>query len=283
MDIWALKIFKAVAEEGSVSKAAEKLNRVQSNVTARIKQLEEDLDVQLFYRKSRGMVLTAGGEILIPYANRAVRLMRDAARAVRNEDGVSGPLSIGTMETTAAVRLPEFLSDFHRCYPDVKLHVSTGTTEELAKKVLDYAIEGAFVAGTIDHEDIEQHTAFEEKLVIITDPNLNSIAKLTHPTLLVFRKGCSYRAVLESWARENGIIPGAVMELGTLEGILGFVAAGMGVTLFPISVVEKLQRKKSIRTHPIPEKFGKVSTVFIRRKNGLLTQAARALINSLAA
>jgi len=283
MDIWTLKIFKTVAEEGSVSKAAEKLHCVQSNVTARIKQLEAELEVPLFYRKSRGMVLTTSGEILIPYADGAVRLLRDAARAVRNEDGVSGPLSIGTMESTAAVRMPNFLSDFHRRYPDVRVHVSTGTTEELAKKVLNYTIEGAFVAGTIDHEDIEQHTAFKERLVVITEPKVKSLTKLDHPTFLVFRRGCSYRAVLESWARGNGIIPGAIMELGTLEGILGFVASGMGVTLFPISVVEKLQRKKSVRTHTISEEYGQTPTIFIRRKNSLLTNAMQALINSLAA
>jgi len=283
MDIRGLKIFKTVAEEGSVSKAAEKLNCVQSNVTARIKQLEAELEVPLFYRKSRGMLLTTSGEILIPYAEGAVRLLRDATRAVRNEEGVSGPLSIGTMESTAAVRLPDFLADFYRRYPEVKLHVSTGTTEELAKKVLNYTIEGAFVAGNIEHEDIEQHLAFEERLVVITEPKVKSLTTLEHPTFLVFRRGCSYRAVLESWARENGIIPGAIMELGTLEGILGFVASGMGVTLFPISVVEKLQRKKSVRTHDISKEYGQTSTIFIRRKNSLLTKAVQALINSLAA
>jgi DNA-binding transcriptional LysR family regulator len=85
---------------------------------------------------------------------------------------------------------------------------------------------------------------------------------------------------MESWARENGIIPGAIMEIGTLEGILGFVASGMGLTLFPISVVEKLKRKKSVRTHVISEEYGQVSTVFIRRKNSLLTKAVQALIDS---
>lgn len=283
MDIWALKIFKTVAEEGSVSKAAEKLNCVQSNITARLKQLEAELEVPLFYRKSRGMVLTSSGQILVPYADGAVRLLKDAARAVRNEDGVAGPISIGTMESTAAVRLPDFLSRFHRRYPDVKLYVSTGTTEELAKKVLNYTIEGAFVAGSIEHEDIEQHLAFKEKLVVITEPKVKSLAKLDHPTFLVFRRGCSYRSVLESWARENGIIPSAIMELGTLEGILGFVASGMGVTLFPVSVVEKLQRKKSVRTHTISEEYGQAPTIFIRRKNSLHTNAMQALINSLAA
>ena len=73
------------------------------------------------------------------------------------------------------------------------------------------------------------------------------------------------------------------MELGTLEGILGFVASGMGVTLFPVSVVEKLQRKKSVKTHTISEKYSQAPTIFIRRKNNLLTNAMQALINSLAA
>lgn len=279
MDIRALTIFKTVVEEGSVSKAARRLHCVQSNVTARIRQLEDELGVALFYRKSRGMMLTASGEVLVPYADEAMRLLKDAVRAVRNEKGVGGPLSIGTMESTAAVRLPDLLSQYHRRYPDVELQVSTGTTEELVNKVLDYKIEGAFVAGTIDHGEIEARMAFNEKLVIISSPHLTSLSCLHDPTFLVFRKGCSYRCVLESWAREQGIIPKMLMELGTLEGILGFVALGMGITLFPESVVHKLAVDKSVRTHRISENFGQISTVFIRRKNTLLTKALQALID----
>ena len=200
-----------------------------------------------------------------------------------NEEDIAGPLSIGTMESTAAARLPDLLADYYQRYPEVELQISTGTTEELVNKVLEYSLEGAFVAGAINHADIEQHDAFKEQLVIITEPAIESLSGLDHPTFLVFRRGCSYRNVLESWAQENGIIPGKIMELGTLEGILGFVMAGMGITLFPYSVVANLRWERSVRIHPISDKFGNVATVFIRRKDSLLTKAMQALIESLAA
>lgn len=279
MDIRALRIFKTVVEEGSVSKAARRLHCVQSNVTARIRQLEEELGVPLFYRKSRGMELTANGEVLVPYADKAMQLLRDAARAVRNEEGVGGPLSIGTMESTAAVRLPDLLSRYHRSYPEVELRVSTGTSEELVNMVLDYRLEGAFVAGTVDHREIESCLAFEENLMVISASDLTSISHIDQPNFLVFRKGCFYRSVFESWARDFGIIPKMIMELGTLEGILGFVASGMGITLFPDSVVPKLGFDQSVRTHRIPETYSQVATVFVRRKNSLLTNAMQALID----
>ena len=281
MDIWALKIFKTVAEEGNISRAAGKMNCVQSNVTARIRQLEKELGVALFYRKSRGVALTAKGEILVPYAEQAVRLLKDAALAVSSETGIAGPLTIGTMESTAAARLPGLLADYYQRYPQVELQISTGTTEELVNNVLEYSLEGAFVAGSIKHADIEQYRAFKEQLVIITEPGIESLTGLDHPTFLVFRRGCSYRNILESWAQENGIIPGKIMELGTLEGILGFVVAGMGITLFPYSVVANLRWEKMVGIHEISERWGKIATVFIRRKDGLLTKAMQAFIESL--
>ncbi|WP_321492243.1 LysR family transcriptional regulator [uncultured Desulfobacter sp.] len=281
MDIWGLKIFKTVAEEGSISNAASKLNCAQSNVTARVRQLEDELGVSLFYRRHRGVELTAKGEILIGYAKNAVRLIDNAVRAVGDDDSAKGPLLIGTMESTAAVRLPSLFSEYHQVYPEVDLCIKTGTTEELVKKVLDYKLDGAFVAGPIDHSDIVQHPAFEEELVVITEQKIKSLSKLDRPTFLVFRRGCSYRGVLETWARENGVIPGNVMELGTLEGILGFVNVGMGITLFPYSIVSKLNWKNSVRTHRISKKLGHTSTVFIYRKDRIQTKALKTLIQLL--
>lgn len=281
MDIWGLKIFKTVAEEGSISKAALKLNCVQSNVTARVRQLEEELGVKLFYRKSRGVELTAKGEILIDYATDAVQLLDNALLAVSDNEFIRGPLSIGTMESTAAVRLPSFFSLYHKNYPEVELRIDTGSTEELVKKVLNYKLDAAFVAGPIDHVHIEQHHAFDEQLVVITEKKIKSLSKLDRPTFMVFRRGCSYRSVLETWARETGIIPKKVMELGTLEGILGFVNAGMGITLFPYSVVSNLRWENSVRVHSISKKLGEIPTVFIYRKDRIQTRALKGLIQLL--
>jgi DNA-binding transcriptional LysR family regulator len=281
MDIWGLKVFKTVVDEGSISKAALKLNCVQSNVTARVRQLEEELGVALLYRKRRGVELTAKGEILINYAKDAVQLIDNAILAVSDDEFIKGPLSIGTMESTAAVRLPSLFSKYHRQYPEVELKIDTGTTEELVNKILDYQLDAAFVAGPIDHSDIEQHHAFDEELVVITEQKIKSLSRLDNPTFIVFRRGCSYRGALEAWARENGTIPEKLMELGTLEGILGFVNVGLGITLFPNSIISNLRWENSVKVHRISKKLGEVSTVFIYRKDRIRTRALKGLIQLL--
>src|SRR6266550_7300869 len=105
MDAADLRIFEAVARTGAMNKAALELNTVQSNVTARIRALEEQLGVDLFERSNRGVSLTAGGQRLVPYARRVAYLLEDARRAVTDEGTPSGSLVIGSLETTAALRL----------------------------------------------------------------------------------------------------------------------------------------------------------------------------------
>lgn len=90
MDFNELRIFKAVAEEGNVSRAAERLNCVQSNVTARIRQLDESLKVTLFHRKSRGVSLTAAGRVLLDYAERIMVLVSEAVRIVQEQEPLGG-------------------------------------------------------------------------------------------------------------------------------------------------------------------------------------------------
>jgi DNA-binding transcriptional LysR family regulator len=116
-----LKIFSTVAKEGSITKAAQQLDYVQSNVTSRIHQLETELGTSLFYRHSRGVSLTSAGEILLQYANKVLHLCAEAEKAVRDNATPHGPLRIGSMETTAAIRLPAVLAAYHRLYPEVHL------------------------------------------------------------------------------------------------------------------------------------------------------------------
>lgn len=118
MDLAALAIFRAVVHENGVTRAAAKLNRVQSNVTTRIKQLEEELGAPLFVRDGRRLVLTPAGETLLPYAERLLALADEARHAVR-EDRPHGRLRLGAMESTAASRLPPVLARYHQTWPDV--------------------------------------------------------------------------------------------------------------------------------------------------------------------
>ncbi len=111
MESGDLKIFQAVARKGSISKAAESLHYVQSNVTNRIQQLERQLQTQLFYRTNRGMTLTPAGENLLKDADRILQLLHEAQKTAQEAGDPNGPLRIGSLETAAAVHLPQF---FHR-------------------------------------------------------------------------------------------------------------------------------------------------------------------------
>src|SRR5260221_14341883 len=135
MDLTDLHIFRSVVQAGGVTRAAEKLNRVQSNVTTRVRQLEADLGVQLFIREGKKLHLSPEGKLLLDYADRLLDLAQEAREAVHDAKP-RGLLRLGTMGSTAAMRLPVPLNDYLRRYPDVTLERRTGNTRELAAPVL---------------------------------------------------------------------------------------------------------------------------------------------------
>lgn len=270
MDLHALKVFQLVAQMGSISSAARELNFAQSNITTKIQQLENHLQTTLFYRNNRGTILTPKGKMLLTYSEKIFQLIEETSKVMKDDETPKGPLIIGSMETTAAVRLPSILSKYHHDYPDVDLTLITGPTEQHIQGVLQYDLDGAFVAGPVDHPELIQKKLVEEELVLITDrlhPSMSSIKDIQTRTLLVFRSGCSYRAKLEQWLHQEGITPNKIMEFGTLEAILGCVSAGLGISMLPYAVVEKYVQVGTLRLHSIPNPYGKVETVFIHRKH----------------
>jgi DNA-binding transcriptional LysR family regulator len=267
MEISELKIFLAVARNGGISRAAEELHCVQSNVTARIKQLEERLGKSLFHRRSKGVTLTHAGHLLVDYAERILRLATEAEEAVTDRDEPQGRLRIGSMETTAAVRLPPLLAAYHRAYPRVDLQLVIGPSEQSLRRLLEFGIDGALVAGVITHDELIAEEVFEEELVLVAARDVARPEELHDWKILVFAAGCSYRAQLEGWLRVTGRRHYQVMEFGSIEGILGCVAAGMGVSVLPRSVVEQGRYREGYALHPLPEDFGRMVTWFVRRRN----------------
>src|SRR5271165_788654 len=136
MELSDLATFLAVARCGGITRAASELGTVQSNVTKRIRALEVEMGAPLFERHSRGMTLSAAGRRLLPYGERLTALSREAVIATRDDGVPRGPLAIGSMETTAAVRLPLLLARFHRSCPAVQLTLRTGPTAVLVDAVL---------------------------------------------------------------------------------------------------------------------------------------------------
>ena len=272
MELSDIKTFAAVARAGGITRAAEELNTVQSNVTQRVKALEAEIGTALFERHSRGMTLTGAGKRLLPYAQKMAALSREALLAARDDGEPKGPLSIGSMETTAAVRLPPLLADFHRRFPAVRLSLRTAPTADLVAAVLDGALDGAFVAGPIAHDDLTATSAFREELVLVSARRWTSLAELragtpeSGPTALVFRTGCTYRQRLEQVFVEFGWPSAVRFELGTLDGMIGCVAADMGVTLLPRAVVERSAMSANVSIHTLSAAQARVETLFIQRR-----------------
>lgn len=281
MDLNELRIFLAVAEQGSVSRAAQTLNYVQSNITARLRKLEDDLGGDLFYRKSRGMGLTPAGENLLGYARKMLLLAEEARSVVAGPDHLHGKITIGSMETTAAVHLPTCLAAFHERYPDIEITLHTGTTGELRQMVLDYKLEGAFVGGAFDSADIVQEEIFREKMVLVTKKGYAGLSDPRVRALIGFRQGCSYQKQLGDWLAELGRPPLKIMQFGSLEAILGCVMAGMGVTLMPRAVMEHERYSRKLAVHPVPEHFATIPTMFIRRRDMPPSANLKAFIDAI--
>jgi DNA-binding transcriptional LysR family regulator len=281
MDAGDLSVFAAVARAGGINRAAQALNTVQSNVTQRIRQLERDLGVKLFHRHSRGVTLTPAGAQLLPYAQRIGHLIGEARRAATNGAEPAGRLAIGSLETTAARRLPPILSAYASAYPKVDIVLETGTTAELLGRVIERRLEGAFLAGPVNDADLETEPIVEEELVFLTAPGaprldayLRAAARGTAEIkLLVLRAGCSYRQRLEQYLASRGIVAPRRLEFGTVDGIVGCVGAGIGVTMMPRAIVEAPLRQRRIAAHVLPPREAKVTTVFAKRRDGFVSTA----------
>jgi DNA-binding transcriptional LysR family regulator len=267
IDLTALEIFKTVAEQGGITKAAARLHRVQSNVTTRVKQLEERLGTTLFLRQHRRLVLSPDGRRLLAYADRLLRLSSEAEAAVRN-DTPAGTLQIGALESTAATRLPPILSRYHQRYPDVGIELVTGTTGALIAKVVNHEVEAAFVAEPFSATDLETEPVFSERLVLIAPkgfPTINRPQDIGHTTLIAFATGCSYRRRLEAWLGSGRVVPERVMEFGSYHAIVLCVAAGAGIAIVPRSVLDVSVGARHVRVCPLPATIGKAQTRLVRR------------------
>jgi DNA-binding transcriptional LysR family regulator len=269
LDLRSLEIFRTVAVEGSVTKAAMKLNRVQSNISTRIKQLEQRLEKNLFLRQNRGLTLTPDGHLLLSYAERLLQLSMEASEAL-NEGKPRGVFRIGTMESTAAARLPEILSRYHQLYPDVKIELKTDTAGGLVDRLLNYDVEIAFAAEPVSFETISTQAVFEEELVLVAPqsfPPLENTSEISGKTVVAFEPGCAYRRYLEEWLLESGIVPGGVITMGSYVAILACVSAGTGFAVVPQSVLDTVSSKGRFRLYPLPDKVARIKTLLAWRSD----------------
>lgn len=270
MDIRDLEIFRCVIEAGGITRAAERLHRVPSNITTRVRQLEEDLGVKLFLREGKRLHLSAAGEVLLGYTDRILALAREARESV-GDNATRGVLRLGAMESTAAVRLPRPLAHYHRSYPSVTLELRTGSTRQLLAQVLCGELDAALVADPGADKRLEKIGVFKEELVIVADAThlaIHSPADISRLTVLAFASGCAYRRRLQDWLDAGAKQADQIIELASYHAILGCTVVGMGIALVPRSVLEAFPGRAQLSIHPLVAKYSRSLTALVWRKGG---------------
>jgi DNA-binding transcriptional LysR family regulator len=255
MEVRQLQIFCILAEELNFTRTAERVHTVQSNVTAQIKALEEELGVPLFDRLGRRVVLTDAGRRFQPFAEQALKAMEQGQRAVQSGSEPSGPLRIGAPESVLTYRLPSVLRDFRRHFPHVELifrpHTNATLAIELETGKLDMVIH---MCDAVSNPAFRSIPLRKERIFLLAHSNhplakqpTVKLADLAGQTLLLTEGGCGYRAKLDRMLALQNIRPGHVTEFSSVEAIKQCICADMGLALLPAIVVSRELRQHQFK------------------------------------
>jgi DNA-binding transcriptional LysR family regulator len=255
MEVRQLQIFRTLAEELNFTRTAERVHTVQSNVTAQIKALEEELGVPLFDRLGRRVTLTDAGRNFLPFAGQALAAMEQGQRAVQTGAEPSGPLRIGAPESVLTYRLPQVLRAYRRRFPHVELIFRPYSDATLALKLeagkFDMAI---CMSDNLQAQSIRSIRLKTERVLLLAEPShplaTRSTVKpadLAGQNLLLTEAGCGYREKLDRALALQNIRPANITEFSSVEAIKQCVAVGMGLGLLPAIVVTRELRQRQLK------------------------------------
>jgi DNA-binding transcriptional LysR family regulator len=282
MELSDLLVFRTVVEAGGITRAAEKLNRVQSNVTTRIRQLEENLGVALFIREGKRLHLSPAGQVLLDYAERLLDLAREARDSV-HDTRPRGLFRLVAPESTTSVRLPTPLSEYCQQYPEVKLELRSGNGIDATNAVLTGTADAGIAADPIPDAPFEKMAIYNEEPVIIAaagHPPIRSARDVLSQTILVFEAGCPYRKRLEEWFALTGDMPERMIEITSYHAMLGCAVVGMGISLVPRMVLDTFPERHRLSIHPLPAELSRMQLVIFWRK-GARSPKLNALLDIL--
>jgi DNA-binding transcriptional LysR family regulator len=291
LDLAVVEIFRAVAREQSITRAAQRLGRVQSNVTTRVRQLEESLGVPLFLRDAKGMTLTDAGRQFLNYAEKLLALEEEARQALRPGEP-SGCLRIGSMESTAASRLPRPLAGYHAAWPEVSLTLTTGPSQRLIDAVLAQTLDCALIAppGALTPKGwradplagLDVDAVCKEDLVLVLPAGhapIDGPQDLCVRSLAVFARGCTYRDAALQWLgspTSDADRRVSLFEVASYHAMLACVAAGDCGAVVPRSVLDLGRDPLPMRSHLVT----RIETWLVRR-SGFSSAAFEAFLVTL--
>ena len=247
MDLRQLDMFRAVAEEASFTRAAERLHVSQSAVSRQVKLLEDELGGALLQRGSRKVTVTDSGELLLRATNRLRKDIDEVLAQITETHHLHrGTLAVAGGMTVCMYVLPKLLKAFKREYEGIDIRVASGSAEEMIGLLRAHEVDLALLTLPLVARDLEVRPVLKEEMVLVAAPRhplcrqrFVEPAELGRVPLVVYEPGSNTRAVIDAFFREEGIPMEIAMETENVEIIKAMVLAGLGVTLIPYTAVAR--------------------------------------------
>ncbi|WP_421943339.1 LysR family transcriptional regulator [Pedobacter sp.] len=281
MNLNDLKIFEAVAHHGSFTKAAEAMFTVQSNVTARIKNLEEEFEAALFSRSPRKVELTQAGETLMLYSKKLNHLVEEAKQSIGKNDVIKGQIKIGALETMIALNGPKLVNSLANRFPCVNMDFKSDSKDNLISDVLNFRVDAAFIPAPLDIPQLEQYTIKSEEIIAVVPSSCKSLQDLLKQIPLkaiVFDQGCIFRSRLDSWLVSKGVSKYHKTEMNSIEGVINFIESGIGFSFLPKEIISTFYGRRNIKTFSLPKELSLMTTILVYRKDIPISPALNAFL-----
>jgi DNA-binding transcriptional LysR family regulator len=289
MDLQRMRVFQAVADEGSFSRAARALFLSQPAVTQHVHALEAELGVPLFDRLGRRIALTAAGAALAQHVPQILNLVNSAAVAAREAGGeASRTLRLGVSETLATYVLPPLLGEFQRRVPNAELRLAVADSAELLGDLLNNTVELAFWLREAAHPQLEQFVLASEPLVCVLPPD-DALAQaprlpasaLVDRRLILRGTNSAARRVIQALLERERAMPADVLEMDNLEAIKRSVEVGFGVSIAPRSAVAREMRAGRLLVVPLAARGAQITSSYAHFAGRRLSAPARAFVEVL--
>jgi DNA-binding transcriptional LysR family regulator len=247
VDVRQLEMFRTVAEDGTFTRAAERLRVSQSAISRQVKLLEEELGGVLLHRGARRVSLTPAGELLLKMANRLHRDMQDVVSQISDTHALRrGSLTLAGGMTVCMYILPGVLKRYRRLYPQVDLRVVSGASELILRKIRTHEVDLALLTLPITAPDLEVRPVLREEMVVVTAPGhplarersveVRSLGKFP---LILYESGSNTRRLLDRFFAEESVPMDVAMETENVEIIKAMVASGLGITIVPFEAIAR--------------------------------------------
>ena len=290
LDLELYRTFQAVARQGSISRAAQELCVTQPAVSQAVKALEQALGAQLFVRGAKGVTLTAEGEMLRDYVDKAMGLIDAAQRQFAGlRELERGLLRIGASDTLCKHYLLGTLEEFHRRYPRVKLQVTNRTSRETVELLRAGMVDLGFINLPLETRgDLEVRTLrpIQDCFVVSTrhfplpDHPLTPAQLAGYPLLMLEGQSAS-RRYLDGWLEANGVTPQPEIQLGSLDLLVEFAKIGLGAAARPTSGAAAQLADGTLARLPLDPPIPPRAIGLVTHRSIPLSSAARRLIQLL--